>query len=430
MKPMMIVAGTRPEVIKLAPVVKRLQQLGIDYIFVWSGQHYDYLLSRVFFREFELAEPIIDLMVGSGSHAEQTTRLMLGLERVIKDYTPSVVVAEGDTNTVLASALVAAKLLTPFAHVEAGLRSWNMLMPEEVNRRLADSIARLHFAPTKLAALNLLFEGISSRTVYVTGNTIVDSLQEFMSKVVSLSDSVLSGYGLERYDYILVTLHRAENTDNPKRLESILKALNELSRYYHVVFPVHPRTMNAISRLGLSEQLSRVKLTEPLGYLEFLSLLSNSRVVLTDSGGVQEEAFTLKIPTVTLRYNTERPETTLYGINMLAGADRDKIVKLTLMQAERAEGVRRLSFENPLGDGQAGRRIAQILREVLEAGLTINEPDLRDTPVVKYRLLDETGDFETSSLFDLLVAFDKDGEPVLPWENKLRFIARIKDKFL
>jgi len=430
MKPMMIVAGTRPEVIKLAPVVKRLQQLGIDYIFVWSGQHYDYQLSRVFFREFELAEPTIDLMVGSGSHAEQTAKLMLGLERVIKKYTPSVVVAEGDTNTVLACALVAAKLLTPFAHVEAGLRSWNMLMPEEVNRRLADAIARLHFAPTKLAALNLLFEGISSQTVYVTGNTIVDSLQEFMSKVVSLSDSVLSRYGLERYDYVLVTLHRAENTDNPERLESILKALNELSRYYPVVFPVHPRTKNAVSRFGLSEQLSRVKLTEPLGYFEFLSLLSNCRVVLTDSGGVQEEAFTLKIPTVTLRYNTERPETTLYGINVLAGADKDKIVKLALMQAERAEKVRRLSFKNPLGDGQAGRRIAQILKEAVEAGLTIDEPDLRDMPVVKYRLLDETRDFETSSLFDLLAAFDKDGEPVLPWENKLRFIARIKDKFL
>ncbi|MEM1528559.1 MAG: UDP-N-acetylglucosamine 2-epimerase (non-hydrolyzing) [Sulfolobales archaeon] len=427
---MMIVAGTRPEVIKLAPVVKRLQQLGIDYIFVWSGQHYDYQLSRVFFREFELAEPTIDLMVGSGSHAEQTAKLMLGLERVIKKYTPSVVVAEGDTNTVLACALVAAKLLTPFAHVEAGLRSWNMLMPEEVNRRLADAIARLHFAPTKLAALNLLFEGISSQTVYVTGNTIVDSLQEFMSKVVSLSDSVLSRYGLERYHYVLVTLHRAENTDNPERLESILKALNELSRYYPVVFPVHPRTKNAVSRFGLSEQLSRVKLTEPLGYFEFLSLLSNCRVVLTDSGGVQEEAFTLKIPTVTLRYNTERPETTLYGINVLAGADKDKIVKLALTQAERAEEVRRLSFENPLGDGQAGRRIAQILKEAVEAGLTIDEPDLRDTPVVKYRLLDETRDFETSSLFDLLAAFDKDGEPVLPWENKLRFIARIKDKFL
>ncbi|MEM2595644.1 MAG: UDP-N-acetylglucosamine 2-epimerase (non-hydrolyzing) [Sulfolobales archaeon] len=430
MKPIMVVAGTRPEVIKLAPVVRRLQQLDIDYIFVWSGQHYDYLLSRVFFREFELAEPIIDLMVGSGSHAEQTAKLMLGLEQVIRDYSPSVVVAEGDTNTVLACALVATKLLTPFAHVEAGLRSWNMLMPEEVNRRLADAIARLHFAPTKLAALNLLFEGISSRTVYITGNTIVDSLQEFMSKVVSLSDSVLSRYGLERYHYVLVTLHRAENTENPERLESILKALNELSRYYPVVFPVHPRTKNAVSRFGLSEQLSRVKLTEPLGYFEFLSLLSNCRVVLTDSGGVQEEAFTLKIPTVTLRYNTERPETTLYGINVLAGADKDKIVKLALMQAERAEKVRRLSFKNPLGDGQAGRRIAQILKEAVEAGLTIDEPDLRDMPVVKYRLLDETRDFETSSLFDLLAAFDKDGEPVLPWENKLRFIARIKDKFL
>ncbi|MEM2187003.1 MAG: UDP-N-acetylglucosamine 2-epimerase (non-hydrolyzing) [Thermofilaceae archaeon] len=428
MKPIMIVAGTRPEVIKLAPVIKWLQKLGVEYVFVWSGQHYDYLLSRVFFEEFKLDEPDVDLKVGSGSHAEQTAKIMLGLEEVIKAYSPSVLVAEGDTNTVLACALVAAKSLTPFAHVEAGLRSWSLIMPEEVNRRLADAVARLHFAPTKLAALNLLFEGISSRTVYVTGNTIVDALQEFMDRIVNLSNNVLSKYDLEKNNYILVTLHRAENTDNPERLGSILKALNTLSQYYPVVFPMHPRTRNAVARFSLSEHLSQVKVIEPLGYFEFLSLLSNCRVVLTDSGGVQEEAFTLKTPTVTLRYNTERPETTLFDINVLAGAEEDRIVKLTLMQAERAEEVRGLIFENPLGDGQAGKRIAHLLKRAVDEGIAIDEPDLRDTPVIEYRLLDKMGDLENPPL-DLLAAFDGDGKPVLPRENASKLIARIKVRF-
>ncbi|MEM2170109.1 MAG: UDP-N-acetylglucosamine 2-epimerase (non-hydrolyzing) [Candidatus Bathyarchaeia archaeon] len=427
MKHIMVIAGTRPEVIKLAPVIKWLQRINVDYVFVWSGQHYDYMLSRVFFEEFELDEPDANLMVGSGSHAEQTARVMLGLERAIRDYSPPVVVAEGDTNTVLAAALTSVKCLTPFAHVEAGLRSWSMVMPEEVNRRVADAVASLHFAPTKWAALNLLFEGVPSRTVHVTGNTIVDSLQQIMGRVSDRSDGVLNGYGLDKDDFILVTLHRAENTNNPGRLKSILEALDELSQFYPVVFPIHPRTRGAVYRLGLSKCLSRLMLIEPLGYLEFLALLSNCRVVLTDSGGVQEEAFTLKIPTVTLRYNTERPETTLYSINVLAGAEKDRIVKLALMQAERAEEIRGLSFENPLGDGQAGKRIARLLEEAVDGGLAIEEPDLRETPVVEYRLLDGVRGFEDSTLLDLLAAFYEDGKPVLR-KSKSKFIARIKGR--
>ncbi|MCX8162860.1 MAG: UDP-N-acetylglucosamine 2-epimerase (non-hydrolyzing) [Candidatus Bathyarchaeota archaeon] len=428
MKPVMVVAGTRPEVIKLAPVIEWLKRLNVDYVFIWSGQHYDYLLSGVFFEEFGLSEPDVDLRVGSGSHAEQTASIMLGLERVIRDYSPSIIVAEGDTNTVLASALVAAKCLTPFAHIEAGLRSWSMVMPEEVNRRVADAIASLHFAPTKLAAINLLFEGVSSRSIRLTGNTIVDVIHKFTDKIRDLDDSVLSRYSLERYSFIFVTLHRAENTDNPERLESILKALDELSQFYPVVFPAHPRTRSAIAKFDLSDYLSRVRLMDPLGYLEFLALLINCRVVLTDSGSIQEEAFTLKIPTVTLRYNTERPETTLYGINVLAGAEKDRIIKSVLMQVERYEEIRRLRFENPLGDGQAGKRIAHLLSDAIEAGLTIEEPDLRETPVIEYWLLSEKENFK-KSLFDLLAAFDEDGKPALLGENASRLLVRIKGRF-
>lgn len=303
-----------------------------------------------------------------------------------------------------------------------------MRMPEEVNRRVADAIARLHFAPTKLAALNLLFEGISSNSIYVTGNTVVDALQRFLGRIDEIGGEVLSKYGLEEKGFILATLHRAENTDDPKRLESVIRALEELSHYYPVIFIMHPRTKNTIARLGLSTCLSKVRLMDPLGYFEFLALLSSCRVVLTDSGGVQEEAFTLKIPTVTLRYNTERPETTLYGINVLAGAERERIVNLTLMQAERTEEIKKLNFKNPLGDGQAGKRIAQLLRIAVNSGLTIEEPDLRETPIVEYRFLDEIRGFKTLSTLDLLAAFDENGKPRLPCEGASRFIARIRGR--
>ena len=377
-KPLLIVAGTRPEVIKLAPVLKWLERLDLEYVFVWSGQHYDYELSRIFFEQLGIPDPDEDLDVRSGTHAEQTAKMMVGLEKVIEKYSPSVVVAEGDTNTVVASSLTALKCLVPFAHVEAGLRSWNMCMPEEVNRKVADAIASLHFAPTELAAMNLLFEGVPSRSVHVTGNTIVDMVNEYESLARKRGEELLSELGLEKYGYFLTTVHRAENTDNPQRLANIVMALRELSQHHDVLFPIHPRTEKRLIDLGLMGHLKNVKVVEPMGYLEFLGVLAHARVVLTDSGGVQEEAFTLKVPTVVLRYNTERPETTMFRISVLAGADRDRIVKLALLQAERAEEVRGLNFKNPLGDGLAGKRIAQILKEAVEGGLAIEEPDLRE----------------------------------------------------
>jgi len=424
----MIVAGTRPEIIKLAPVIKWLEKLGEEYIFVWSGQHYDYELSRIFFEQLRIPEPDEDLNVGSGTHAEQTAKMMVGLERLIQKYSPAIVVAEGDTNTVVASSLTALKCLVPFAHVEAGLRSWNMSMPEEVNRKIADALASVCFAPTKLAVINLLFEGVSRKFIHLTGNTIVDVVYEYKEYVMRKGDETLARFDLDKYDFILVTLHRAENTVNRERLRSILAAFSELSEYYRIVFPMHPRTRNAIVKFGLGDYLKKIEVLDPLGYLEFLGLLANSRVVLTDSGGVQEESLTLKVPTVTLRYNTERPETTMFHVNVLAGADKDRIVKLALMQAERAEKIRRLSFENPFGDGYAGKRITQILKEALENRLDIKEPDLRETPAIEYRLLEEDC-LENSSLFDLLVAFDGDGRPILSESGTLKFLARIKGRF-
>jgi UDP-N-acetylglucosamine 2-epimerase (non-hydrolysing) len=426
-RPLLIVAGTRPEIIKLTPVMECLDKLGVEYVFVWSGQHYDYELSEIFFEELHTPKPHINLNVGSGSHAEQTAKIMVALEEQIKKINPSIIVAEGDTNTVVASSLTSIKCQTPFAHVEAGLRSWNITMPEEVNRKVADAIATIHFAPTKLAVINLLFEGISSKNVYLTGNTIVDIVNKFKDLIMEKGDAFLSEYGLNSNDYILVTLHRAENTDSPQRLGNILKALAELSQQYDVIFPIHPRTKNRIVELGLEKYLQKVKVIKPLGYIEFLSLLANCSVVLTDSGGVQEEAFVLRVPTVTLRYNTERPETTIRGLNRLAGADTESIIKLTLHQVNCAKKVKSLGIENLLGDGRAGERIAKTLKELSEKKVALEEPDLRETPMITYALLDNEA--SANAILEAVIGFDKNGEPCSLSEDYWKLLARIKKNY-
>jgi UDP-N-acetylglucosamine 2-epimerase (non-hydrolysing) len=425
--PLLIVAGTRPEIIKLAPVMEWLDRLGVEYVFVWSGQHYDYELSKIFFEELQTPNPHVNLNIGGGSHAEQTAKIMMALEEQIKKIKPSIIVAEGDTNTVVASSLTSLKCQTPFSHVEAGLRSWNITMPEEVNRKVADSIATIHFAPTRLAVINLLFEGIPQKNVYLTGNTIVDMVNKYKSLIMEKSETLLSEYGLNKDDYILVTLHRAENTDSLQRLGNILKAIAELSQKHKVIFPIHPRTKNKVIKLGLTKHLQRVKTIEPLGYVEFLSLLANCRVVLTDSGGVQEEAFILKVPTVTLRYNTERPETTIHGLNKLAGADTELIVKLTLHQINYAKKVKSLVIENPLGDGCAGERIAKILRELSEKGIALEEPDLRETPIITYALLENGA--SSKEIFEAIIGFNKNGEPCSSSRDYWRLLARIRNSY-
>ncbi len=427
MRPLLIVAGTRPEVIKLAPVMENLERLDVEYLFIWSGQHYDYELSKVFFEELGVREPVEDLGVGSGSHAKQTADCMVGVESAIKKYSPSIVIAQGDTNTVLASALASAKTLTPFAHVEAGMRSWDMRMPEEINRRVAGSIASLHFAPTKLAAINLLFEGISRDSIYLSGDTLMDVLHRYIPHARRVGEQLLSELGLERGGFVLATVHRAENTDDPERLENIMAALQEISRkYYKVVFPMHPRTRKAVMSYGLDKYLEGLVVLNPLGYFEFQGLLMNSRVVVTDSGGVQEEAFALKIPTVTLRYNTEWPETTIYGINRLAGAEKERIVRLVKEQANRVEELKKLNIENLLGDGKAGERISRVLKEYLERGLTFRDPDFRENPIVTYALL--RGEDKNVKILDILAYFDENGRPSIRASKKL-YLARILLKY-
>lgn len=430
--PVMVVAGTRPEVIKLSPVIEWLDKLGIDYIFVWSGQHYDYELSKIFFEQLGLPQPDIDLEVGSGSHAEQTARILVNLERVIEKFKPSIVVAQGDTNTVVASALAAAKKMVPFSHVEAGLRSWDRTMPEEINRIIADAIAELHFAPTKLAAINLMHEGIPIKKIHITGNTIVDVVYKYKDYVARKSEELLSELALKNDDYILVTVHRQENTDDPQRLRNIIKALIELSKQYTIVFPIHPRTLIKLKGYNLWDRLlahKNILLLKPFGYFQFLGLLMRALVVLTDSGGVQEEACILKIPTLTLRYNTERPETVIIGINKVIGVETEKIIKETLKTIRhRTYIVKKVeSTVNPFGDGRAGERIAKILYTAINEGIQVETIDSRDNQYISYMLI-ESSDIENLSkdvYHNIIALYDNNGIPITDRSKAHKLLIRV-----
>jgi len=420
--PVMIVAGTRPEAIKLAPVIWWLDRLGVDYTFVWSGQHYDYELSRVFFEQPGLPEPALDLDVRSGSHAEQTAKIMVGVENAVKRFNPSIVVAQGDTNTVLAVALASAKMFVPFAHVEAGLRSWDRTMPEEINRIVADVVAELNFAPSYLAAVNLMHSGVPLRKVFVTGNTIVDVVYRYEAVAFEEGEKIMKELGVGSERFILVTVHRQENTDVEWRLRNVVKTLRGLSKHMPIVFPAHPRTVNRLQQHNLLDDLrSHVILTKPLGYFQFLGLLKNASAVLTDSGGVQEEACILGVPTVTLRYNTERPETILAGTNIVAGVEPEKVVPITLNMIERrGEIAKRRGCNNLIGDGRAGERIAKILNE-FRGKIAVETCDIREDPYIVHAFVES---LPQDNSLDLIAMYDDSGLPTLDSSKARWFLVR------
>jgi UDP-N-acetylglucosamine 2-epimerase (non-hydrolysing) len=353
-----IVLGTRPEIIKFSPIIRECMRVGQEFSIIHTGQHYSYNMDRVFFEQLELPESDYNLEIGSGTHAEQTGKMLIGIERLLLKQKPQVVLVEGDTNTVLAGALAATKLGIKIGHVEAGLRSYDKQMPEETNRTLADHCSDLLFAPTPKSRDTLLSEGIPKQKIFVTGNTIVDAVKQNIrianKKRKNITQEKL---GLKPQTYFVVTLHRQENVDNPDRLRRIAKGLEKVQKDtgYPIVYPIHPRTKKNLEKLGL--QLKEIKTTDPLDYLNFLWLESNAKLVLTDSGGVQEETCTLNVPCVTLRDNTERPETLEVGSNILAGTNPDKIVKCVHLMLEKKR-----RWRNPFGDGKAGERIVRILK--------------------------------------------------------------------
>ena len=351
-----IVLGTRPEIIKMSPVIRECERRGIDYFILHTGQHYSYEMDRVFFEELELPQPEYNLDVGSGTHAEQTGKIMFGVERVLKNVEPDTILVEGDTNTVMAGALAATKLHIKVGHVEAGLRSYDRRMPEEINRIVADHVSDYLFAPTEKAKQNLLREGVEEDKIFVTGNTIVDAVYQNL-EIAKRKVNVLKDLGLKPKEYFLVTAHRQENVDVKERLKEILKGLELIHEEFSmpVIFPIHPRTRRRIREFGL--RLDGVTVNDPLGFLEFLQLEANARLVLTDSGGVQEETCILGVPCVTLRDNTERPETLEVGSNIIVGTKREKILEGVKLMFNKEN-----SWENPFGDGRAGERIIEILK--------------------------------------------------------------------
>lgn len=351
-----LVAGARPNFMKIAPLVaafraRRRRLPWLEPILVHTGQHYDARMSDEFFRDLGMPQPDIHLSAGSGTHAEQTARAMLSFERICTEHAPALVIVVGDVNSTVACALAAKKLGIAVAHVEAGLRSRDMTMPEEINRLCTDVISDFLFTTEPSAGANLLREGCSPRRIRFVGNTMIDSLYRHLERALATPLPL----GLTAGSYGLVTLHRPSNVDEPASLHMLLGALNAIADRIPLLFPAHPRTAQRLAGFHLHD---RLLVTEPLGYLAFLGLMARARMVLTDSGGIQEETTVLRVPCLTLRENTERPITCSMGTNILAGTDPQRIVELALEVLNSPQPRNRFPEK---WDGHAAERIADSL---------------------------------------------------------------------
>jgi UDP-N-acetylglucosamine 2-epimerase len=348
------IVGARPQFIKYAPLSREIIKTD-QSILIHTGQHYDYNMDKVFFEELDIAEPDYYLGVGSGTHAYQTAEMMKGIEDILLKEKPGLVIIYGDTNSTLAGALAAAKLHFRTAHVEAGLRMFDKSIPEEINRVLADYCSDYLFCPTRTAIDNLKREGIT-QGVFLTGDVMIDALH--FNIAISEKTNILDTCGIVSKKYIVVTLHRAGNTDVRQKLEDIVNALIRLSELGEIiVFPAHPRTTKMLKTFGLFDKLKdKVKLIEPLGYLEFLKLMNHAKKILTDSGGIQKEAYILKVPCITLMDSTPWVETVDDGWNVLAGSNTEKIIHL--VQHFEPEHV----YSNVFGKG-ACKKIMRIIKE-------------------------------------------------------------------
>jgi UDP-N-acetylglucosamine 2-epimerase (non-hydrolysing) len=361
------VVGARPNFMKVAPVVEEMKRRTNEFapLLVHTGQHYDREMSEAFFRDLALPEPDVYLGVGSGTHARQTASVMMSFEPVVERERPDWVLVVGDVNSTLACALVAVKLGVRVAHVEAGLRSRDRTMPEEINRILTDQMADLLLTPSEDADRNLLAEGIPGTRVRFVGNVMIDSL--FAGLKRAEGSNVRRELGLNGSDYAVLTLHRPSNVDERETFLCILRALEEITERLPVIFPVHPRTRARINEFGFEERIQSnpaLRLIDPLGYLDFLRLYSGARLVLTDSGGIQEETTALGIPCLTLRDNTERPVTVELGTNKVVGTDTERIVNAA-REALNVEGGGSKAEKRlpPLWDGHAAARIVDALLE-------------------------------------------------------------------
>ncbi len=353
------VVGARPNFMKIAPVHRVfLNHKGVaDHFICHTGQHYDERMSKIFFTDLKMPEPDFYLGAGSGSHAEQTARIMIEFEKIVLTEKPDLVIVAGDVNSTIACSLVAVKLGIKVAHIEAGLRSFDRTMPEEINRILTDSISDYLFVTEESGLINLQKEGISREKIFFTGNVMIDSLVHFLP--ATANSDILKEFNLTKDKYCLVTLHRPSNVDSPEFLVTLFEVLSTLAGKVKVVFPVHPRTMKNIESAGLKENLSQnLLLAEPAGYIDFLALIKNAGLIITDSGGIQEESTFLGVQCITVRENTERPITVKLGTNQLIGTDLQKVKQAAL---DITNGKKKKGTIPPLWDGHSAERIVDII---------------------------------------------------------------------
>lgn len=362
-KKIFLVAGARPNFMKIAPLWRELKKFPSQFssYVIHTGQHYDYEMSHIFFKNLGLPQPHFHLGVGSASHATQTAKIMVRFEKVVCQQMPDIVVVVGDVNSTLACSLVSAKLKVPLAHVEAGLRSFDREMPEEINRVVADTLSDYLFTTCEDANQNLRREGIPQEKIFFVGNVMIDTLLSL--KREAQRRNTWKSFGLKKKGYALLTLHRPENVDKKEVFVNILEAFREIGNHIPIIFPIHPRAAKQVEKFKLrryfsSKTNSGIYSFKPLGYIDFLNLMCNSKFVLTDSGGIQEETTVLNIPCLTLRENTERPVTVKQGTNIVVGSDSHRIVK----EATRIiNGKGKKGKTPPLWEGKAAQRIVKVL---------------------------------------------------------------------
>jgi len=353
-----IILGTRPEIIKLSSIIKKMEEDKMNYFVIHTNQHFSENMDKIFFDELKLPIPKYNLNIHSCSHGEMVGRMLIDIEKILLDEKPDIVLVQGDTNSVLAGALTSSKLGIKIGHIEAGLRSFDKNMPEEINRIITDHISDYLFVPTENAKDNLLDEGINRQNIFIVGNTIVESISQNLN--LARKKDTLKKLGLAKKGYALLTIHRPENTDNPKRLKSIFEGIKKILKVtkLKIIFPIHPRTKKVFedSKLNNYLNLDNLLVTAPLGYLDFLNLEENAKVILTDSGGIQEEACIIHVPCITLRNNTERPETVNIKSNILVGTNIKQIV-----WAFKKMENKKNDWKQPFGKNNVSKKILDVI---------------------------------------------------------------------
>jgi UDP-GlcNAc3NAcA epimerase len=351
-----LIVGTRPQIIKSTPIIREALKQGLKLQIIHTGQHYDHALSQVFFDELSSPEPLVNLNVGSGSHIYQTAEIMMRLEKYLISENPSLVVIPGDTNSALASTITAVKFGTPIAHLESGARSYDMHMAEEINRRIIDHCSQILFAPTENCKTNLEHESVTGE-IFLLGDTMYDVFLNFKDKA-DRSD-IVDKLGLTHKEYAILTTHRAENVDDPAKLKSMLRAIQKAEM--PLIFPIHPRTKNSLIKNGISLENTSIRTIDPVGYIEMMALLKHAKIVITDSGGLQKEAFWSKTPCITIRNRTEWIETVDLGVNFVTDVDPKRITQALKNIMENYPEIKTKFKTNPYGDGKAAQKIVKTI---------------------------------------------------------------------